>query len=77
VFSLTPPVFTGGTWSERILYNFVGGSDGAAPYAGVVIGSGSVLYGTTQSGGANCGTCTGPHGGTVFSLKYRLLDEAK
>ena len=71
VFSLTPPLSTGGTWTEKILYNFVGGADGAIPYAGVAIGSGSVLFGTTQSGGANCSTCPGPHGGTVFAFKYR------
>lgn len=29
-----------------MLYSFTGGSDGAAPFAGVVIGSGGVLYGT-------------------------------
>jgi hypothetical protein len=38
------------------LYSFTG-SDGANPSAGVVVGSGGVLYGTTPSGW-----------GTVFSL---------
>src|ERR1017187_1401728 len=58
VFSLTPPASTGGSWTEAVLYNFTGGSDGSQPYAGVVVGRGGVLYGTT-TGGGNSG------GGTV------------
>jgi uncharacterized delta-60 repeat protein len=42
------------------LYNFTGGSDGANPYAGLVL-SGTTLYGTTEYGG-NYGN------GTVFSV---------
>ena len=61
VFSLTPPASHGGAWAETVLYNFTGGSDGGRPFAGVVIGSGGVLYGATYYGGnANFGT--------VFSL---------
>jgi uncharacterized repeat protein (TIGR03803 family) len=60
VFSLTPPSTAGGAWSETVLYNF-GGNDGANPYAGVVIGAGGVLYGTTEFGGTM-------GYGTVFSL---------
>jgi uncharacterized repeat protein (TIGR03803 family) len=61
VFSLTPPASLGGAWTEAVLYSFNGGSDGANPLAGVVIGGGGVLYGTTSEGG--------PLGdGTVFSL---------
>src|ERR1022692_4688674 len=56
VFSLTPPKSTGGPWTETLLYNFTGGTDGGSP-TGVVIGNEGVLYGTTQYGG-----------GTVFSL---------
>jgi len=64
VFSLTPPVSPGGSWTESVLYNFTGASDGNGP-EGVVIGSGGVLYGTTSGGGNpicdfGCGT--------VFSL---------
>jgi uncharacterized protein (TIGR03437 family) len=62
VFALTPPAFPGDSWTETVLHNFSGyPSDGAQPFAGVVIGSGGVLYGTTSSGGPD--TC-----GTVFSL---------
>lgn len=65
VFSLTPPASPGGAWTETVLHNFAGGSDGANLYAGVAIGSGGVLYGTTVGGGT--GTCSSGCG-TVFSL---------
>jgi len=60
VFSLTPSASPGGRWSERVLYNFTGGDDGANPAGGVVLRSGGVLYGTTLGGGLGVGT--------VFSL---------
>jgi uncharacterized repeat protein (TIGR03803 family) len=62
VFSLTPPASPGGAWTETVLHSFAPLSgDGAVPEAGVVIGSGGVLYGTTFSGGAF-------DFGTAFSL---------
>jgi len=61
VFSLTPPASPGGAWTENVLYSFKGGADGAHPVAGVVIGTGGVLYGTTYAGGSSS------HG-TVFSV---------
>ena len=36
---------------ETVLYSFMGGSDGANPYAGVICGSAGNLYGTTYGGG--------------------------
>jgi len=48
-----------------VLYAFNGGGDGANPYAGVVIGSGGVLFGTTYFGGIAAGNSGY---GTVFSL---------
>jgi len=65
VFSLTPPASPGGAWAETVIYSFAGGSDGSGPSAGVVIGGGGMLYGTTVSGGA--GACDGGCG-TVYSL---------
>jgi hypothetical protein len=56
VFQLTPPTGTG-PWTETILYNFLGGSDGASPQAGLISRNG-VLFGTTC-----CGT-----EGTVFEV---------
>jgi uncharacterized repeat protein (TIGR03803 family) len=51
VFKLTPN--SGGGWSETVLYNFTGGSDGAWPVAGVIFDAAGNLYGAT-SGGVPC-----------------------
>ena len=48
-------------WVFSTLYDFAGGSDGADPIGGVVIGPGGALYGTTQQGGPE-------NDGTVFAL---------
>jgi uncharacterized repeat protein (TIGR03803 family) len=62
VFSLTPPAQAGGPWTERILHAFnPARGDGARPAAGVLIGPGGVLYGTTTKGGEG-------NSGTVYSL---------
>jgi uncharacterized repeat protein (TIGR03803 family) len=37
---------------ETVLYRFTGGADGAWPLAGVIMGAGGALYGTTNTGGA-------------------------
>ena len=65
VFALTAPTVIGGTWTESVLHEFAGGSDGVYPAASVSIGSGGVLYGTTRAGGP--GACVDGCG-TVFSL---------
>lgn len=57
VYSLTPPAPSGGSWTFTDIYEFTGGDDGAEPGGGVVIGSGGVLYGTTDvKGSAGLGT---------------------
>jgi uncharacterized repeat protein (TIGR03803 family) len=70
VFSVTPPASPGAPWTETVLHNFTE-AGGAFPWAGVVIGKGGVLYGTTWEGGT--GSCVDGDGntgcGTVFSLK--------
>jgi uncharacterized repeat protein (TIGR03803 family) len=49
-----------------VIKHFTGGSDGASPYASLLL-SGSVLYGTTQSGGVT--NASYPYGmGTVFEV---------
>jgi uncharacterized repeat protein (TIGR03803 family) len=50
VFELQPPTVAGGNWTETVISNFEAG--GAQPTAGVVIGKGGALYGTTRLGGA-------------------------
>src|SRR5262249_47037938 len=41
-----------GSWNEKVLYSFKGGSDGAVPMAGVTLDSTGNLYGTTINGGS-------------------------
>lgn len=48
-------------WSETVLYNFEGQSDGQNPVGGVVIDKAGNLHGTTFDGGIN-------GGGTVYEL---------
>src|SRR5215469_14955731 len=57
VYQLTP----GSTWSETVIHSFQGGSDGAIPQAGLAIGTGGVLYGTTSAGGSS-------NNGTAYQL---------
>ncbi len=53
------------TGHERVLYSFLGGSDGAYPFA-TLLNVGGTLFGTTEGGGS--ASCT-PNGcGTVFSV---------
>jgi uncharacterized repeat protein (TIGR03803 family) len=59
IFKLKPN--SNGTWTESILYTFLGGTDGGSPAAIVLDGSGNI-FGTTSSGGGVC-SC-----GTVFEL---------
>lgn len=62
VFALTPPASAGGAWTHQVLHRFTNGSsDGAHPTAGVTIGAGGVLYGTTSQGGTSLM-------GTVYTL---------
>jgi uncharacterized repeat protein (TIGR03803 family) len=72
VYSLTPPGTPGGSWTITTLHSFTGSDgDGANPQAGVLIGSGGVLYGTTAFGGTTAGLCSSfdINGcGTVYSL---------
>jgi uncharacterized repeat protein (TIGR03803 family) len=50
VFSLKR---AGSGYTERILYAFRGGNDGAQPVASVIRGARDALYGTTRSGGTS------------------------
>jgi uncharacterized repeat protein (TIGR03803 family) len=51
VFKLTPST-NGGPWTETILHQFTGGSDGGTAFAGVIIDSAGNLYGATIGGGS-------------------------
>jgi uncharacterized repeat protein (TIGR03803 family) len=66
VFRLTPPSKLGGAWTETVLYNFTGGSDGSAP-TGLIFDNAGALYATTTGGGDFL--CINDSGcGTVFKL---------
>ena len=60
VFELTK---SGSTWTQSVIYSFLGAanSDGAYPYAGLVMDSSGNLFGTTLQGGPSSQ-------GTVFEL---------
>jgi uncharacterized repeat protein (TIGR03803 family) len=59
VFELKPRV--GGGWGEAVLHSFRG-TDGSAPWAGLIVDAVGNLYGTTIFGGPN-------GGGTVFEIQ--------
>jgi uncharacterized repeat protein (TIGR03803 family) len=51
----------GGTWTEKALYSFQGGTDGAGPSGALAMDRAGSLYGSTVQGGSNqcsagCGT---------------------
>jgi len=56
VFELTPPAAAGQPWTNTTLYNFQNGTDGGFPAAGLLFGTGGVLYGTTADSGSGTGT---------------------
>ncbi len=53
VFELSRPVPPSNQWTETVLYNFAGGSDGALPQAVLTFDAAGNLYGTTNRGGAS------------------------
>jgi serine/threonine protein kinase len=72
VFELTPPRHGRKVWTETVLYSFavdLYDFDGCNPAAGVAIGSGGILYGTTATGGVEVGS--------VFSLAPPYLREGR
>jgi uncharacterized repeat protein (TIGR03803 family) len=58
VFELT---YSNGVWSESVLHDFLGGSDGSSPGGGVTLDAAGNVYGTAQSGG-------NANNGVVFQL---------
>jgi uncharacterized repeat protein (TIGR03803 family) len=56
-------------WTEKVLYSFTGGSDGAGPIGGLIVDGQGNLFGTTSQGGYQSGACANENGcGTVFEL---------
>ncbi|MFZ0758422.1 MAG: choice-of-anchor tandem repeat GloVer-containing protein [Candidatus Sulfotelmatobacter sp.] len=56
IFRLTPPAAGGTAWTENILYNFTGGSDGGTPSGELILDKSGTLYGMTNQGGLGFGT---------------------
>jgi uncharacterized repeat protein (TIGR03803 family) len=71
VFELSPPAVGKKKWTEKVIYTFMGKSDGAGPSAGLVFDTAGNLYGTTTYGG-DVAACPGNYGdagcGVVFKL---------
>ena len=65
-FKLTPK---GKNWQFKVLHEFRGGSDGAAPYGSPMLDAAGNVYGTTSTAGRPEAICTPDSGcGTVFRL---------
>ncbi|WP_237155532.1 choice-of-anchor tandem repeat GloVer-containing protein [Oryzibacter oryziterrae] len=47
VFKLTPPAAGKTAWTEKVIYNFKGGKDGAGPFAGLTFNAAGALIGST------------------------------
>ncbi len=65
VFEITAPK------TDKVLYNFAGGTDGANPNGGLIFDAAGNLYGTTAYGGSEGANCQDWPGGcgTVFKLE--------
>jgi len=69
VFELSPPKTKGGVWTEKVLYSFKSGTDGANPNGNLVFDKKGAIYGTTFFGGnQGCKQDAGVGCGTVFKL---------
>ena len=70
VFELSPPGQKGGAWTESVIYNFQGNTDGQLPIGDLVFDKQGNLYGATQYGGGHgsCNPSFYKHCGTVFEL---------
>jgi hypothetical protein len=70
VFKLSLPKNKGGAWTEKVLHNFAGGTDGANPNGGLILDGKGAIYGTTYSGGNQNCSYEGEIGcGTAFMLR--------
>jgi uncharacterized repeat protein (TIGR03803 family) len=70
VYELSPPTQKGGAWTETVLYNFKGDTDGQLPVGDLVFDEQGNLYGATQYGGGygSCNSSFYQHCGTIFKL---------
>jgi uncharacterized repeat protein (TIGR03803 family) len=66
IFELQPS--KNGTWTESVLYEFTGGSDGANPVSSLIFDNSGNLYGTGRNGGILAAKCESNGCGVVFEL---------
>jgi len=64
VFKLSPS--SSGTWTQTVLYTFLGGTDGAYPESAPIFDAAGNLYGTTEAGGGSTNCTYGC--GTIYEL---------
>lgn len=57
--------YSNGTWTEKVLYSFKGGLDGASPISSLAADSAGNFYGTTSDGGASTCSC-----GVIFKMTH-------
>lgn len=68
IFQLNPPQSGHTQWEEKVLYSFLGTTDGYHPLGGVIADHAGNLYGTTQDGGTSSACPTSQGCGVVFEL---------
>lgn len=76
IFELSPPSGGGTAWTEKILYSFTGGKDGAVADNALILDSEGAIYSTTQAGGSwNYGTAfrLAPPGAGQTAWTFNLL----
>jgi uncharacterized repeat protein (TIGR03803 family) len=66
VFELMPN--GDGSWTDKVLYAFTGGTDGGSPQQGLIFDAAGNLYGTTYSGGLKELACDEFGCGVAFKL---------
>jgi uncharacterized repeat protein (TIGR03803 family) len=67
---LAASAMTMATASEKALYSFKGGSDGAQPSGGLIADRQGNLYGATEEGGTGTGCYGGVGCGTLFEIAH-------
>ena len=72
-FELSP---VGTSWTETVLYNFAGGTDGATPLGGLIVDPVGNLYGTTYGNGGTVFELSPSVGGWTEQVIYSLDDVA-